>query len=283
MATKKLSPEEEHVILYKGTERPYSGEYYDFLERGTYICKLCEAPLYESTAKFDAGCGWPSFDDEIPEAVKHKPDADGHRTEILCATCGAHLGHVFEGEGFTSKNTRHCVNSISMVFIPEQNAALTDTAIFAGGCFWGVEYYLQKASGVLSVESGYIGGSVENPTYTEVCSGTTGHYEAVEVTFDPSRISFEELAKLFFEIHDPTQWNRQGPDVGDQYRSAVFYRNEGQKEISEKLINILKERGYKVVTEVKPASAFYKAENYHQDYYDHRSSTPYCHGYTKRF
>ncbi|MBE0647886.1 MAG: bifunctional methionine sulfoxide reductase B/A protein [Bacteroidales bacterium] len=283
MTNKKLTPEEEHVILYKGTERPYSGTYYDFWERGNYICKMCEAPLYESTAKFDAGCGWPSFDDEIAGAVKHQPDADGHRTEILCSSCGAHLGHVFEGEGFTSKNTRHCVNSISMVFVPEKSIPLTDTAIFAGGCFWGVEYYLQKASGVMSIESGYIGGHVENPTYTQICSGATGHYEAVEVTFDPSRISFEELAKLFFEIHDPTQWNHQGPDRGEQYRSAVFYKNEAQKEVTERLIETLKKRGYDVVTEVKPASDFYRAEDYHQDYYEHKGSTPYCHGYTKRF
>ena len=283
MDNKKLTPDEEHVILYKGTERPFSGEYYDFWERGTYVCKLCEAPLYESTAKFDASCGWPSFDDEIAGAVKHTLDADGHRTEICCAKCGAHLGHVFEGEGFTSKNTRHCVNSISMVFVPEKTFGMTDTAIFAGGCFWGVEYFLQKASGVNSVISGYIGGRNENPTYKEICSGTTGHYEAVKVTFDPSRISFEELAKLFFEIHDPTQWNHQGPDVGEQYRSAVFYQNDEQKEITEKLIEILKEKGYRIVTEVKPATTFYKAEDYHQDYYEHKGSTPYCHGYTQRF
>jgi len=283
MVNKILTPEEEHVILNKGTERPYSGTYDDFWERGTYICKMCEAPLYESTAKFDAGCGWPSFDDEIPGAVKHKLDADGSRTEVLCANCGAHLGHVFEGEGFTSKNNRHCVNSISMVFIPEKAAGLTDTAIFAGGCFWGVEYYLQKAPGVLAVVSGYIGGHVENPTYKEVCSGTTGHYEAVEVTFDPSRISFEKLARLFFEIHDPTQLNHQGPDVGEQYRSAIFYLNDEQKEITEKLIEILKGKDYNIVTEIKPASIFWKAENYHQDYYEHKGSAPYCHGYTKRF
>lgn len=283
MNTKKLTPEEEHVILYKGTERPYSGTYYDFWEKGTYTCKMCDAPLYESTAKFDAGCGWPSFDDEIPGAVKHQLDADGHRTEILCASCGAHLGHVFEGEGFTAKNTRHCVNSISMVFVPEQTLPMTDTAIFAGGCFWGVEHYLQKAPGVNSVVSGYIGGDVDNPTYEEICSGKTGHYEAVEVTFDPSRISFEALAKLFFEIHDPTQWNHQGPDWGEQYRSAVFFRNDQQKEITEKLIGILKGKGYKVVTEVKPATKFWEAESYHQDYYERKGSTPYCHGYTKRF
>ena len=279
----KLTPEEENVILHKGTERPFSGKFEHFFEAGTYACRQCGAPLYNSQSKFDAGCGWPSFDDEIPGAVRRLPDADGVRTEIVCAKCGGHLGHVFTGEGFTTKNTRHCVNSVSLDFIPEQSEGKIDTAYFAGGCFWGVEYYLQKSKGVHSVISGYIGGHKENPTYEEVCSGKTGHYEAVEVTFDPSLISFEDLARLFFEIHDPTQWNHQGPDFGLQYRSAVFYRNEDQRLITEKLIRILKEKGYKVVTEVRPAATFWKAEGYHQDYYEHKGTLPYCHGYVKRF
>lgn len=156
-------------------------------------------------------------------------------------------------------------------------------ALFAGGCFWGVEYYMKRINGVISTTVGYTGGTTENPTYKEVCSGTTGHYEAIEVIFDPARTSFEEVARLFFEIHDPTQWNRQGPDVGEQYRSAVFYLDETQKEITLRLIDELKKKGYPVVTEVKPATKFWKAENYHQDYYYHKGSTPYCHGYVKRF
>lgn len=283
MTLNKLTPEEERVVLYKGTERPFTGVYYDFWEKGSYRCKQCGATLYESIAKFDAGCGWPSFDDEVPGAVRRQRDADGSRTEILCARCGAHLGHVFEGEGFTEKNIRHCVNSISLVFVPEKFLPLTDTALFAGGCFWGVDYYMHKAPGVLSVVAGYTGGHVENPSYEQVCSGKSGHYEAVEVVFDPLQISFEKLARLFFEIHDPTQWNHQGPDWGPQYRSAVFYRNGEQKAVTEKLIEILKENGYNVVTEVKAAGTFWKAETYHQDYYDRKGSTPYCHGYTKRF
>jgi peptide methionine sulfoxide reductase msrA/msrB len=283
MKYNKLTPEEERVIIHKGTESPYTGKYENFWEKGTYVCKQCGAPLYRSDSKFDAQCGWPSFDDEITGAVKHIPDPDGMRTEIVCANCGAHLGHVFLGEGFTPKNTRHCVNSISLEFIPAVKEQLTDTAIFAGGCFWGVEYYLQKAKGVISVVSGYTGGHKDNPTYEEVCSGKTGHYEAVEVVFNPSLISYEELAKLFFEIHDPTEWNHQGPDWGEQYRSAVFYRNDEQKVITEKLIAQLKSNGYKVVTEVKPASKFWQAEKYHQDYYEHKGTTPYCHGYVKRF
>ena len=283
----KLTPEEEQVIIHKGTERPFTGKFYQNKEKGTYICKRCNAPLYLSDNKFDSHCGWPSFDDEIKGAVKRVPDADGMRTEIICANCGGHLGHVFEGEGFTSKNIRHCVNSISMDFIPAgQELKIeikTDTAIFASGCFWGTEYYMQKAKGVISTDVGYTGGTKENPTYKEVSSGKTGHAEAVLVVFDPSQTSYEELTKLFFETHDPGQLNRQGPDIGHQYRSAIFYKDEEQKKTAEKLIEDLKEKGHKVVTEVTKAETFWKAEAYHQDYYDNSGGTPYCHTYKKKF
>lgn len=280
-----LTPEEQYVILNKGTERPFTGEYDNFYEAGTYHCKQCDAPLYRSTDKFKSECGWPSFDDEIPGAVKRVPDADGRRTEIICANCGAHLGHVFMGEGFTSKNTRHCVNSISLVFVPKekQNELKTDTAIFAGGCFWGVEYHMEQMIGVISAESGYIGGTKENPTYREVCDHTTGHAEAVSVVYDPDKTDYETLVRLFFEIHDPTQVNRQGPDIGDQYRSEIFYLNEEQKQTAEKLIKILEDKGYKIATKLTPATTFYPAEGYHQDYYEKKNGTPYCHVYTKRF
>ena len=285
MKYNQLTPEEEYVILKKGTERPWTGKYLDNKDDGIYTCKRCDAPLYRSSDKFESHCGWPSFDDEINGAVKRIPDPDGMRTEIICANCGAHLGHVFEGEEFTEKNTRHCVNSISMNFIPadQMNEIKTEKAIFAGGCFWGVEYYMQKKEGVISVVSGYIGGHKDQPTYQEVCTGTTGHAEAVEITFDPAKVSYEDLAKLFFEIHDPTQVNRQGPDVGVQYRSEIFYLDEEQKEIIENLISILKSKGYKVATKVTKATTFWPAEDYHQDYYDHKGTLPYCHGYTKRF
>ena len=245
--------------------------------------------MYRSENKFDANCGWPSFDDETPGAIRRVPDADRSRTEIECAKCGAHLGHVFKGEHFTPKNTRHCVNSISLDFVPatqvqhKEQAAKTDTAIFAGGCFWGVEYYMHKSPGVLTVKSGYIGGHKDHPTYQEVCTGKTGHIEAVEIVFDPAKTNYETLARLFFEIHDPTEWNHQGPDYGEQYQSAVFYCNDEQKEIAEKLIGLLKNKGFKVVTQVRKATTFWMAEDYHQEYYEHKGSLPYCHGYVKRF
>jgi peptide methionine sulfoxide reductase msrA/msrB len=156
-------------------------------------------------------------------------------------------------------------------------------AYFAGGCFWGIEYYFQNLEGVISTKVGYMGGNTKNPTYKQVCNGKTGHTEALEVIFDSSKVGFEKLAKLFFEIHDPTQKNRQGPDIGEQYRSAIFYVNGGQKLISEKLINILKEKGYDVVTELVKADNFWEAEDYHQKYYTKGGGQPYCHIRTKRF
>lgn len=280
-----LTKAEERVIVHKGTEAPFSGKYDDFYEDGVYVCKRCGAELYRSSDKFDAHCGWPAFDDEIPGAVTRIPDPDGMRTEISCSNCGAHLGHVFLNEGFTAKNTRHCVNSTSLVFIPAHmdKKAKQDTAIFAGGCFWGVEYYMEQAPGVIDVEDGYIDGHTNHPSYEDVCSHTTGYAEAVRVVFDPSKTDYETLARLFFEIHDPTQVNRQGPDIGDQYRSAVFYKSEEQKKIAEKLIALLETKGYNVATEVKPASKFWKAEEYHQNHYERNGGTPYCHKYTKRF
>jgi len=285
MKYNQLTPEEENVILHKATERPWTGTLLNNKETGTYTCKRCDAALYRSEDKFDSHCGWPSFDDEIEGAVLRIPDADGMRTEIVCAKCGGHLGHVFLGEGFTSKDTRHCVNSISMNFVPDnsQMQVKTERAIYAGGCFWGVEYYMQQKDGVFSVVSGYIGGNKDNPTYKEVCSGTTGHAEAVEIVFDPSRVSYEELTKLFLEIHDPTQVDRQGPDIGLQYRSEIFYVNEEQKKIAEKLLDLLRVKGYDIATKVTKATTFWPAEDYHQDYYEHKGTLPYCHGYTKRF
>jgi len=277
-----LSSAEKAVIVDKGTERPFSGKYVNHNDDGVYRCKVCQSALYKSSDKFDSHCGWPSFDDAVPGAILRKRDADGRRTEILCAKCNAHLGHVFEGEGLTAKNTRHCVNSISLTFDKAKKDTL-NSAYFAGGCFWGVEYYLEKLDGVKSVTSGFMGGKVENPSYREVVAGDSGHLETVEVLYDASKISYEKLAKVFFEIHDPTQVDGQGPDIGAQYLSAIFVNSEEERETIEKLINILKEKNYKIATKILKKSPFYKAEEYHQDYYERHKKEPYCHARVKRF
>ena len=279
---KKLTPAEERVILHKGTEQSFSGKFNDHYEAGTYTCKQCGAELFDSSSKFKSQCGWPSFDDQIQGNVKLRPDADGIRTEILCAACGGHLGHVFMGEGHTPKNTRYCVNSISLDFDPAK-VVRTETAIFASGCFWGTQYYLQRSPGVISTNVGYTGGHVDNPTYKQVCTDKTGHAEAVEVVYDPSKTSYEQLAKLFFETHDFTQLNRQGPDVGSQYRSAIFVFNEQQKKTATKLVEVLRQKGYDVKTTIVPAGRFWPGEDYHQDYYAKTDKTPYCHIYRKIF
>jgi peptide methionine sulfoxide reductase msrA/msrB len=280
----KLTKEEEKIIINKGTEPPFSGKYNDFSKKGVYTCKQCGAKLYFSDDKFNSSCGWPSFDDEIHGAIKKQTDADGRRTEILCANCGAHLGHVFTGENLTDKNVRHCVNSLSMNFVPAADIQKKEsTAYFAGGCFWGVEYLFEKKDGVLSAESGYMGGKTENPGYEDVCSKKTGHLEAVKVVYNPEKITYEDLTKYFFEIHDPTQFNGQGPDIGDQYLSAIFYNNDEEKKTAEKLIEILKQKGYKVITKLIPAEKFWPAEDYHQNYYKKKGGQPYCHFYQKRF
>jgi peptide methionine sulfoxide reductase msrA/msrB len=281
MKYNNLTQDEKYIIEQKGTEYRFSGIYNDFYEEGVYLCKKCNAPLYKSEDKFKSSCGWPSFDDEIVGAIKKVPDTDGRRVEIVCQKCGGHLGHIFEGEGFTSKNIRHCVNSLSLNFKSKKENL--KKAYFAAGCFWGVEFLFQKQIGVLEVVSGYMGGDIENPTYKIVCSGFSGHLEVVEVIFDENIVSYETLVKLFFEIHDFTQTNGQGPDIGTQYLSAIFYCDENQKNIAEDLIVQLEEKAYKVATTLRPKVKFYKAESYHQNYYNKSGKTPYCHSYRKVF
>lgn len=283
MEYKKLTPEEEQVIIHKGTERPFTGKFVNTKEDGSYTCKRCGSTLFSSDSKFDSDCGWPSFDDAVKGAVKEVPDADGRRTEIVCANCGAHLGHVFDGEGFTPKNRRHCVNSISLDFSPKILPEDQDTAYFAAGCFWGVQHYLNKATGVVSTDVGYMGGTTSSPSYEDVCSHTTRHAEVVRVIFDTRKTTFEALAKLFFEIHDFTQIDRQGPDVGDQYRSEIFYTDEKQRKTAEVILNELKSKGFQPATKVTQAPVFWKAESYHQNYYQKKGGIPYCHSRRKIF
>jgi peptide methionine sulfoxide reductase msrA/msrB len=278
----KLTSFEQFVILEKGTEPPFKGEYTDTKVAGTYICRQCDTPLFRSEDKFSTTCGWPSFDDELPRSVKKVIDKDGVRTEIVCANCGGHLGHIFVGEKLTPKNSRYCVNSVSLKLIAD-NPRKIKKAYFGGGCFWGVEHLLQDVNGVISVVSGYAAGETINPTYKEVCSGKTGHAEVVEVTYDSVLISYENLAKQFFEIHNPTQKNFQGPDRGTQYRSIVIVENVEEREIVNSLIDLLKSKGLDVVTEVVDKTEFYKAEEYHQDYYEKKGGSPYCHFKVERF
>ena len=274
MKLNKLTSKEEDVILNKGTEAPFSGKYSDHFEEGTYICKRCHAPLYKSTDKFKSSCGWPSFDDEIPGAIERLRDADGIRTEIQCARCGAHLGHVFEGEHLTEKNVRHCVNSISMEFIPAKD---TEFIVLGGGCFWCTEAAFSLVSGVVSVVSGYAGGSTKNPTYKKVSRGDTGHAEVVNVGYYPPMVSPERILDIFFTVHDPTQLNRQGNDIGTQYRSIILYSNEKQKTVVEKYIkNIEDSYSEPITTEIKKLEEFYPAEDYHKNYFKKNPKKSYC-------
>jgi peptide methionine sulfoxide reductase msrA/msrB len=285
---RQLTADEERVIIHKGTEPPFTGKYTNHFDKGVYTCRRCGAELFESSSKFRSDCGWPSFDEQIPGAVRQLPDPDGMRIEVLCNHCGGHLGHVFLGERLTEKDTRYCVNSISMDFIPaEQRQARvepkTERAFFASGCFWGTEYHFQRAPGVISTTVGFMGGRVANATYEQVRTGRTGHAETTEVIYDPSKTSYEQLARLFFETHDFTQSDGQGPDIGTQYRSAIFYLSDEQKQTAERLVQQLRQKGFDVKTEITQAGTFWPAEDYHQDYYSKTEGTPYCHIYREIF
>lgn len=282
MSKRPLTSFESWVIEQKGTERPFTGQYVYTQVPGTYHCKKCEAPLYSSEHKFISECGWPSFDDEIPGAVQRQTDRDGHRVEILCAACGAHLGHVFEGELLTPKNVRHCVNSVSMSFRPKLHATIEEL-VLASGCFWGTEYFLRRIPGVVSTTVGYCGGELEHPTYKQVCTGKTGHVEAVLVRYDPTLVDTKEILRIFFETHDFTQVDGQGPDLGPQYLSVIFYDKESVKNIAESLLDELIAMGHKPATRLQPAAPFWAAEDYHQQYYESKGETPYCHRYRTLF
>lgn len=288
----KLTPQEAKIIIEKGTEAPFSGEYENLYEDGIFACRQCGRPLFDAKAKFDAQCGWPAFDDTFPLAVKEFIDADGTRTEIVCARCNGHLGHVFRGEQFTQKNTRHCVNSLSIRFVPKseqegytnrpENKLQLREIVLGGGCFWCIEAAMMRVPGILSATSGYAGGTVSNPTYESVCSGETGHAEVVKVIFDEGTISLQKLLDIFFKIHDPTTKDRQGNDVGTQYRSVIFYMNSEEKlEIEQYIGKKQQEYNSPIVTEILPLPAFFEAEKYHQRYFEKNPYAGYCQAIVK--
>ncbi len=285
-----LSPEAYKVMREKGTEMPFSGKYYKNKETGIYHCAACGNPLFGSDTKFDSGTGWPSFFQPVSRgAVETKTDESQGviRTEVSCAKCGSHLGHVFD-DGPEPTGLRYCMNSIALGFKQagqddrekdvktnspgRPTKAHTQVATFGAGCFWGVEAEFRKVRGVVNATVGYTGGHTKNPTYEDVCSDSTGHAEAVQVEYDPSLVTYEQLLDAFWAMHDPTTPDRQGPDVGSQYRSAIFYHNEDQLKAAQASRERLEKSGklkrMKIVTEIVPASDFYRAEECHQRYFE---------------
>ncbi|MGQ0633935.1 MAG: bifunctional methionine sulfoxide reductase B/A protein [Planctomycetaceae bacterium] len=304
---KKLTPEQYRVLRSQGTERPFCGTLLDNKRPGVYACAGCGLPLFTSDAKFNSGTGWPSFFQSIAtENVEQRAD-DSHgmlRVEIVCARCGGHLGHVFD-DGPRPTGMRFCLNSESLTFTPSDRvAALADpaadgaggnepehgraadsptrefaVAIFAGGCFWCTEAAFEQLVGVIDVQSGYAGGGMkETANYERVCDGDTGHAEAIRITYDPTRISYNQLLDVFFDAHDPTQLNRQGNDQGTQYRSAIFYATVAEKQAAEAAIRRLTEARVfpqPIVTTLERLVEFYPAEAYHQDYARKHPDEPY--------
>lgn len=273
-----LDPEAYRVTQKAGTEPPFCGTLLDNKKEGLYACVVCGLPLFSSEHKFDSGTGWPSFSREFDRDHVGRRRDTSHgmvRTEITCARCGAHLGHVFDDRPRPTRE-RHCLNSASLVFLEkgeelplESRPVRRETAYFAGGCFWGIEHYFEQGPGVLDAVSGYMQGHMDNPGYRQVITGRTGHAETVKVVFDPDRISYRRLLEAFFAMHDPTQLNRQGPDIGTQYRSGIWTVNEEQQRQAEEYIQELTASGRHrrpIVTQVEPAGTFWRAEDYHQDY-----------------
>ena len=281
--TASLTPQAYAVICEQATEYPHTGSYRRVVEKGTYLCRRCGLALFRANSQFHSGCGWPSFECQVEDHVSQLTDADGVRTEIRCQRCDGHLGHLFIGEYFTLANRRYCVNALALDFVVDNQVMDSQEAIVAGGCFWGVAYYLSQLPGVLCAEVGYTGGHVNQPSYTQVCHGDTGHYEAVRVLFDHKVTDYHAVIQRFFEIHDPTQSHGQGADHGTQYQSAIFCHSEGQYQQAQALVQQLKQKGYLVVTRLLPAQPFWVAEDDHQDYYEKIGKKPGCHQPVARF
>lgn len=276
---KSLTEEQRQILLARGTEVAFCGGHLENKLEGTYTCALCGLPLFRSDTKFESGTGWPSFHSPFDKDHIRTIADRSHgmaRTEIRCARCDGHLGHLFD-DGPAPTGLRYCLNSAALDFHetgkplpPESMPVQWETAFFAGGCFWGIEDAFQRYPGVKEAVSGYMGGHVREPDYHQVCSEDTGHAETVKVVFDPKKVSYQKLLEFFFHIHDPTTLNRQGPDVGKQYRSAIFAADDSQAKAARAQIAALQaQRGSgasPIVTEVNTGGTFWAAEDYHQDY-----------------
>jgi len=283
---KILPPDLYEVARHADTERAFTGTMWNSETKGTYYCAACGNKLFRSNQKFTSSCGWPSFfEQENKNSIYFKDDNSYgmRRTEALCSRCDSHLGHLFD-DGPEPTGKRYCMNAVSLDFVPDGTKPLAnngnlETIVLGGGCYWCVEAVYEKLEGVKKVVSGFAGGTVANPSYAEVCMGTTGAAEVVEITYDKTQTNLDEIFEVFFTVHDPTTLNRQGADVGTQYRSAIFYKNEEQKKAAQSIIaDLTKANAYssKIVTTLEPLDKFYKAEDYHQNYYENNKSQPYC-------
>ena len=280
-----------------GTERPFDNAYWNNHEDGIYVDVVSGEPLFSSLDKYDSGSGWPSFDRPLNQkniTTKNDFDLGMKRVEVRSSKANSHLGHVFD-DGPKTTGQRYCINSASLRFVPLdklkaeglgeflftfQEKKHWQLATLAGGCFWGMEELIRKLPGVIETHVGYSGGKIPNATYEIVKTGTTGHAESVQILFDPKKTSYEAILLEFFRMHDPTTKNQQGNDVGTQYRSAIFYSNNQQKEIAQKVKDrVEKSHAFKspVVTEIVPFEKFYLAEDYHQKYLVKKPDGYTCH------
>lgn len=270
-----LTPEQYRITRKKGTEKAHSSNLCNLFDSGKYACVCCNTLLFDAEEKFKSKTSWPSFTQPISDNViaYHKDISFGmYRVETICNTCDAHLGHVFQ-DGPLPSGLRFCINAEALKKIETNEKKAT----FGGGCFWCTEAIFQQLKGVISIDSGYSGGNIKNPTYKEVSSGLTGHAEVIEVVYDPTKISFEDLIQIHLTTHNPTIVHKKGADRGSQYRSIVFYRTEAEKDMIMKIISKIQKSFEKmIVTEVRLFESFYKAESYHQDYYISNPNKAYC-------